>query len=90
MPKNRYELIYKASVNKDLRKLPVQVRINIIEKIQALGSDPYPDGSLKIRGSKDLYRMRYTEYRIIYQFKHDQVVIRIIKVGHRKDVYRAI
>lgn len=90
MPKKIYTLLYKKSVDKDLRKLPEDVRNSIVEKIQSLTTSPFPTQSKKLRGSFDLYRLRYADYRIIYEVNGSEVVIIVIKVGHRKKVYRDI
>lgn len=88
MSQFKYEVVYKRSVEKDLRKLTKILRIAIVHKIQALAHNPTPSGSVKIRGSKDLYRIRHTDYRIVYQLDNGQLTILIIKVGHRRDIYR--
>ncbi|MEO8105268.1 MAG: type II toxin-antitoxin system RelE/ParE family toxin [Candidatus Saccharibacteria bacterium] len=90
MTKKVFSLLYKKSVDKDLRKLPKDVRGAIIEKIQNLATSPFPPQSKKLRGSSDLYRLRYKDYRIIYEVHGSDVVIIVIKVGHRKEVYRDI
>jgi mRNA interferase RelE/StbE len=83
-----YQLLYKRSVEKDLRKLPDRVRKVIVQRIVELAANPRPAGVTKLRGAKDLFRVRFTEYRIIYQVKDKEITVLIIKVGHRKDVYR--
>lgn len=88
MPKSKYFLLYKQSVDKDLRKLPRQIRAQIVCKIQSLATEPRPQTSTKLRGSTDLYRLRHADYRIIYQIENNRLVILIIKIGHRRDVYR--
>jgi mRNA interferase RelE/StbE len=88
MPQNGYLLLYKKSVDKDLRRLPTAIRKRLVEKIGELSNNPHPGGSTKLRGSTDLYRVRYTDYRIIYQIRGSELIILIIKVGHRKEVYR--
>ncbi len=88
MTDKTYAIRYKKSVDKDLRKLPNDVRKILIDKIQSLSLSPIPAQSTKLRGSTDLYRLRFTSYRIIYQIIGKELVILIIKVGHRKDVYR--
>lgn len=90
MPKVTYKLTYKQSVEKDLRKLNKTHRIAIVRKIQALAIDPKPSGAVKLRGTDDLYRIRHTDYRIIYQIFNGELVILVIKIGHRKEVYRKI
>ena len=84
----KYKLFYKKSVDKDLRKLPSNTRKNIVKKIQRLESHPHPIGSTKLRGSTNLYRFRHSAYRIIYEIKETKLVILVIKVGHRKEIYR--
>jgi len=85
-----YRILYKKSVDKDLRKLPKATRLVIVRKIQALARDPRPRGSVKLRGSTDLYRFRHTDYRVIYNIHDGQLVILIVKVSHRRDVYRTL
>ena len=84
-----YEVIIKKSVEKDLRKISSVVQKNIIFLIESLADDPRPDGVTKLRGEKDMYRVRSGDYRIIYQIQDKKLIVRIIKVGHRSDVYRA-
>ncbi len=83
-----YKLNYKKSVVKELKKLPHDIRVAIVSKIMALAGNPQPNGSVKLRGSSDLYRIRHADYRIIYSIKSGELIILIIKVAHRKEVYR--
>jgi len=83
-----YSILYKKSVEKDLRKLPKSVLTAVIKKIQTLAKDPQPNGSVKLRGSSNLYRVRHSDYRIIYSVNNNELIILVIKVAHRKDVYR--
>lgn len=71
-----------------MRKLPKTHRAAIVKKIQALANNPHPAGTVKLRGSDDLFRMRHTEYRIIYRLHEGALTILVIKVGHRREVYR--
>lgn len=86
----RYRISYKKSVDKDLRKLSSSVRKQIVIKIQSLAVDPKPSGVTKLRDSTNLFRVRHSDYRIIYQIKDKELVILIVKVGHRREVYRDI
>ena len=88
MPEARYILVYRQSVEKDLRKLSKTLRIAIIRKIQALAVEPQPSGSVKLRASKDLYRIRHTDYRIVYQLDKGELIVLVVKVGHRREIYR--
>lgn len=90
MPDTGYLLLYKKSVDKDLRKLPAAPRKQLVKKIEALAMQPHPTGSTKLRGSTDLYRLRHTTYRVIYQIRDTELIVLVIKVGHRKEVYRDI
>ncbi len=83
-----YTIEYKRSVEKELRKLPATQLQGVVAKIQALAANPHPDGSVKLRGSSDLFRIRHTDYRVIYQVQNVKLVILVIKVGHRREIYR--
>lgn len=83
-----YSIFYKKSVEKELKKLPKSSLVAVIKKIQTLAKNPKPNGSVKLRGSINLYRIRYSDYRIIYSINNDELVILVIKVAHRKEVYR--
>ena len=83
-----YSILYKKSVEKDLRKLPKSVLTAVIKKIQTLAKNPQPNGSVKLRGSTNLYRVRHSDYRIIYSVNNNELVILVVKVAHRKEVYR--
>lgn len=85
-----YKLLYKQSVEKDLRKLLALHRAQVVEKILALTSEPRPNGAVKLSGSLNLYRIRYGDYRIIYQINNEQLAILVVKVGHRREVYRTL
>jgi len=83
-----YRLTYKASVKKDLRKLAVTARRAVVRRILILAEEPRPTSATKLQGSDDLYRIRQGDYRIVYSINDQIVTIEIIKIGHRKDVYR--
>ena len=83
----RFELRFKPSVAKDLRAIPKTGVRRLLKRIEALGNDPRPAGCEKLTG-RDLYRIRQGVYRIVYSVDDVAVVIEVIKVGHRRDVYR--
>lgn len=85
-----YTILYKKSVEKDLRQLPQKTRVTIIRKIINLATDPQPNGSVKLRGASHLYRVRQADNRIIYSVDGGGLVVLVIKIAHRKDVYRDI
>ena len=85
-----YRLLVKASAAKEeIEALGTKAdRQKVIERIQALGADPRAEGSEKLAGYTDRYRVRQGQYRIIYLIDDRQHEITIFKVGHPKDVYR--
>ena len=83
----RYELRFKPSVARDLRGIPaVDVR-RIVDRIETLRDDPRPPGSEKL-SSQERYRLRQGNYRILYLIEDAELVVEIVKVGNRRDVYR--
>lgn len=88
MPGAKYTLVYRKSVAKDLQNITKTIRLVIVKKILALAIDSRPSNSVKLRGAKDLYRIRHNDYRIIYQIEKGELIILIIKIGHRREVHR--
>jgi mRNA interferase RelE/StbE len=83
----RFELRFKPSVAKDLRGLPrPQVR-RILAHIDALRDEPRPAGCEKLT-AQELYRVQQGVYRIVYAIDDSRVIVEVVKVGHRRDVYR--
>jgi mRNA interferase RelE/StbE len=83
----RFELRFKPSVAKDLRGIPKTEVRRLLKRIEALGNDPRPAGCEKLTG-RELYRIRQGVYRIVYSVDDAAVVIEVIKVAHRREVYR--
>jgi len=84
----RYELRFKASVAKDLRGIPKADVRRILGRIEAPRDDPRAPGCEKLAGNEELCRVRQGTYRIVYAIHGDRVVVEVIRVGHRGDVYR--
>ncbi len=83
----QYSIQFKASVRKDLRKIPKKDVLKILTKIESLADNPLPPQAEKLSGD-DKYRIRQGNYRILYQIEDDILLITVVKVGHRRDVYR--
>jgi mRNA interferase RelE/StbE len=83
----KYEISLKKSAAKELDDIPKKELQKIIKKIRALSSDPRPQGSQKL-SHKEQYRIRQGDYRIIYAIDDDSFAVHIIKVGHRREIYR--
>ncbi len=83
----RFKLVFKKSVAKDLREFPKKDLARILKCFDALADDPRPAGCEKLSG-QDRYRIRQGSYRIIYEIQDDVLIVVVVKVGHRRDVYR--
>ena len=84
----RYRLLIKPAAVKDIEAIPwKRERQRVIERIGKLAEDPRPFGSEKISG-QDKYRVRQGRYRILYAIEDQDLLVQVVKVGHRKDVYR--
>jgi mRNA interferase RelE/StbE len=83
----RYELRVKPSVAKDLRGIPKADVERILSRMRALCEDPRAPGCEKLGGA-ELYRVRQGVYRIVYEIRDETVVVEVVRVGHRSEVYR--
>ena len=82
-----YNIFFKRSVEKDFKTIPKKDLNRILDRIKNLAEDPRPSGSEKLTG-QERYRVRQGLYRIVYSIQDNELTIWVIKVGHRKDVYR--
>ncbi|MEC4813850.1 MAG: type II toxin-antitoxin system RelE/ParE family toxin [Scytonema sp. PMC 1069.18] len=82
-----YQVELSPSAKKQLRKLSADIRERILVKLEDLAQNPRPDGVKKLE-SESLYRVRVGSYRIIYEIKDDVLLVTIVRVGHRRDVYK--
>ncbi len=82
-----YNIYFKASVEKDLNKIPQKDVKKILQKIALLATNPRPSGVEKLT-EKEWYRIRQGHYRILYCIEDSKLTILVIKISHRKDVYR--
>ena len=82
-----YRLLLKKSAERELRKIPKADLQRITEQINELAAAPRPSGSEKLAGQGS-YRIRQGDYRVVYTVDDDQKLIEIVKIGHRREVYR--
>jgi mRNA interferase RelE/StbE len=82
-----YEILFKESVFKDLKKNPKADLRKILSRIEKLSDDPRPADSEKLTG-QERYRLRQGRYRIVYSVQDNKSTIWVVKVSHRKDIYR--
>lgn len=90
MSEPHYSITYKPSAAKTLRKLDRQYQRAIITAIDALAHDPRPDGVKKLQGGEGEYRLRVGSYRVIYDVNDGELIILVLHLGHRKEVYRKL
>ena len=83
----RYSLDIKPSARKELESLSDNLIARIVPKIDSLAADPRPSGTKKLRGYKDLWRIRVGSYRIVYIIDDDRRMVSVTRVAHRRDVY---
>jgi mRNA interferase RelE/StbE len=82
-----YRLLIKPSAVKELEALPAKDRRRIVPRIEGLASEPRPHGCEKLSGLEQ-YRVRQGDYRVVYGVDDDARVVIVVKIGHRRDVYR--
>ena len=82
-----YELRFKPSVAKDLRGIPKPDITRILGRCEALRDDPRPPGSEKLSGDEK-YRIRQGDYRVLYTTNDREVIVEVVKIGNRREVYR--
>ena len=83
-----YTIQYKRSATDELLALPAVQARKILFSINNLAEEPRPYGSIKLKGSSNAYRIRIGHYRLIYNIADKIVTVTIVKIGHRKQIYR--
>ena len=84
----KYRIEVSATAEKQIRKLNKADQIRVLRAIQNLAKEPRPPGTRRLRGYEDVYRIRVGTYRILYSIESGRLLIIVLKVGHRRDVYR--
>jgi mRNA interferase RelE/StbE len=84
-----YRVLIKPSAAKEIEALPTKkIRQRVVAHIRALAENPRPAGCEKLSGSEDHCRVRQGAYRVVYSVSDQELIVYVVKVGHRKDVYR--
>ena len=76
------------TAERQLKQLPIDGRNRVVRAVQALVKDPLPRGCRKLTGYDDVYRIRVGPYRVLYSVNAGALIVIVLKVGHRKNVYR--
>jgi len=82
-----YRIDYDTGVLRSIQRFPKDIQRRIVSRIGMLSDNPRPPGSIKLKG-EEAYRIRVGDYRIIYTIQDDRLIVLVIDVGHRGDVYR--
>ncbi|MFE1166945.1 type II toxin-antitoxin system RelE/ParE family toxin [Nocardiopsis sp. NPDC058789] len=83
-----YTVSFAEQAYKQLDKLDKPVRLRIARKVQELTVDPRPAGSIPLKGEPDLWRVRVGDYRIVYAIRDGELLVLVLSVAHRREVYR--
>jgi mRNA interferase RelE/StbE len=85
-----YKILYRASVKRELHRLDSATLKRIDAAILALADNPRPAGCVKLSGQKHLWRIRIGDYRVIYEIQDRQLIVLVISVAYRREVYRGM
>ncbi|HEY9782010.1 MAG TPA: type II toxin-antitoxin system RelE/ParE family toxin [Leptolyngbyaceae cyanobacterium] len=83
-----YEVEITPAAKRQIKKLTKSIQQLIVERLEELVDNPRPPGIVKMEGEENLYRVRVGDYRIIYEIQDSVLLIVVVKVGHRGNVYR--
>jgi len=85
-----YTIELAKSARKEFERLPINVRAKTAEALHLLAQNPYSEllKIKKMKGASDLYRIRLGDYRVLYELRNDRLIVIVIKIGHRSEVYR--
>lgn len=83
-----YEIEISRTAEKQLKKLPPADQRRVARAMLKLADEPFPRGSRKLSGYEDVFRIRVGRYRILYSISERSLIIIVLKIGHRKEIYR--
>lgn len=83
-----YTVEIRPAVERQLSALPRPVQTRIKEKVDALADEPRPPGCTKLAGPDDFWRIRVGDYRVVYAIHDDVLIVLVVRIGHRREVYR--
>ncbi len=85
-----YEVVLVPSAAKSLDRVPRKDRLRIVEALEQLRSEPRPKGSKKLEDEDNLWRIRVGKYRAVYAIGDKELRVLVVRIAHRKDVYREV
>ncbi|MBF0308472.1 MAG: type II toxin-antitoxin system RelE/ParE family toxin [Magnetococcales bacterium] len=83
-----YAVVWDHAAKKQVLRLDQDIRRRILQKVVSLEAMPRPPGALKLEGSVDVWRIRVGDYRILYTIEDDKLIVLVVKIGHRREIYR--
>ena len=90
MSGTKYKVLLHAAVPKELKKLPTKIRHRARVTIDGLAEEPIPVGAGRLRGRENAYRIRIGNYRIVYEVHVTEIVVYVVGVAHRREIFRRI
>ena len=86
-------MIFRVEVSKRVEKFllnlrDVALKRRLVSSMRTLADDPRPPGCIKLSGSKDIYRVRVGDYRILYQVRNSEILVVVLEIGNRREIYR--
>jgi mRNA interferase RelE/StbE len=85
-----YKTEFSSAAYRQFAKLPQELKQRVAPAIEALRTDPRPPGVLRMAGRQDLWRIRVGVYRVVYTIEDDRLVVLVVRIGPRRDVYRGL
>ena len=86
----RYRIEFRPAAQRDLRRIAKPIKGRLLAAIDALAASPRPQGSIKLAGPEGFHRVRVGDYRIVYLIEDRVLLVCVVRVAHRKDVYRGL
>ena len=84
----KYKIEISATAEKQIRKLDKAQQTRVLRAVKSLSLEPRPPGTRKLRGYEDVYRIRVGTHRVLYSIESRRLLVIVLKVGHRRNVYR--
>lgn len=84
----RYTITFKSAAQRALSKLPNDAAERIARAIDGLEFEPRPKGCEKLKGADNLWRIRVGDYRVVYTIEDARLIVLVVKIGHRREIYR--
>jgi mRNA interferase RelE/StbE len=85
-----YRIVISRRAERQFRNLTRAVQVRLAARIDSLAQNPRPPGAVRIEGTELIYRIRVGDYRVLYAVEERDLIVLVVKVGHRREVYRGI